>query len=63
MEKPTCYVRFDEQGQTIVWMRCPACGAEIVIHPQAHMPPRPWFELRCGECGRTPGERVHEQAK
>lgn len=56
MTKPTCYVRFDEGGNTIVWMRCQGCGAEIVIHPQPHKPPKTWSELRCPRCHRTAAE-------
>ena len=52
---PTCYVRFDPAGKTVVWMRCPFCAEEIVVHPQPTRELQPWFELLCGACGRRAG--------
>ena len=57
MRNPTCYVRFDAEGKTVVWTLCPACAAEIIIHPQPGTEggaPLPWFEIACALCGRKP---------
>ncbi|HEY0591582.1 MAG TPA: hypothetical protein VGE86_10625 [Thermoanaerobaculia bacterium] len=50
MRHPTCYVRFDDEGKTVVWTLCPGCAAEIVIHPQTGRP-IPWYEIPCPICG------------
>ena len=58
MRNPTCFVRVDPEGKTLVWTLCPACAGEIIIHPQPGAPgtPLPWYELSCPHCGRKPRE-------
>ncbi|HEU5162554.1 MAG TPA: hypothetical protein VFV54_05385 [Thermoanaerobaculia bacterium] len=59
MRNPTCYVRFDADGKTVVWTLCPACAADIVIHPQpdaAGGVSLPWYAIACPQCGRKPSD-------
>jgi hypothetical protein len=56
LRNPTCFVRFDDEGKTVVWTLCPGCAAEIVVHPQPGSERLPWYEIACPQCGRTPKE-------